>query len=376
MSKYSIGEFELSKWSLNLRAIKRLRFMFLEPGQTEYFTDLMSIVNSKEECLRIAKSMIFFLLVLNQDQYQRNEGLSFFLTANIRALQEMGYNDLSEVEANKGSCLSLFCRLGIDRTLWSSPVILRAELQEYLRLASQDSSAPNPLVHKMKNMTDEELVKAQNIFREQSILGFLLNDRIDPDKIVNAAYSITSRLSRRPDLVVDAQLVREYLSLHWRQLQPLHALFFGHAQITQPILLGALLYLEMTNPRSAMYTVESLQLKLMYPGLYEFFYLIMDCTHITLSKKARKKMRTRGFHDYWGPRERQTNEDGLEDIKSLSDQEFRRTIYVPTPLDTDPRDRLYKLILSNTKIVRRFDNISEALSRRAAEMRAADTNDS
>lgn len=123
----------------------------------------------------------------------------------------------------------------------------------------------------------------------------------------------------------------------------------------------------MTNKRSAIFTEESWELKSVYPGLYEIFYLIMDCTHITLSKKARKKMRARGLTDHFGSSNTQMSGNKLEAFKDHSAQEFRKTIYVPTQLDTDPRDRLYKWVLSNSTTLRRFDNVSEAISRGGAD---------
>ncbi|KAA8904895.1 hypothetical protein TRICI_005376 [Trichomonascus ciferrii] len=138
--------------------------------------------------------------------------------------------------------------------------------------------------------TAARMNKIRHEYAQRAFAPEMANVKKSIFEIVETTLKITNHMCIDRALNCNVNRFRNELSESWNIVKSIQSMFSCHLEISQPVLLAALLYSGITRPRNGEKTIRnSQQLKTRYPALHRVFYIILECaqssTRVVDSKK-------------------------------------------------------------------------------------------
>jgi hypothetical protein len=275
------GDIDHDAPMFTVAAVRVLRWLWIhDKSFRERTSKRLETVVPSVSAERVMKSLIFLYLTIESED---DDYCSSVFNVSI---PEMLGDVLSsnKLEKRKSSSTApweetLFWGLlqtSIDPYMWDSHPFV----QDKIKALGKNSGSP------------KQVDKIRHEYARRKFSSHLLFVKEHVSVIVEMALKITNHMCIDRAINCNVNRFRDELADSWSVFQPIQSMFYCHSEITQPVLLAALLYSGITRPRNGETTIRnSQQLKARYPALHRLFYIILECAQAstTVVQKAKNK---------------------------------------------------------------------------------------
>lgn len=267
--------------NLTVAAVRVLRWLWIHDKTFQERTSkrLEKVVPSVST-ERVMKALVFvYLIAVSPTEYDP----SLFRASIPEMLSDALSSNKLEPRKNSGIALWedilvwVLQKTSIDPYLWDS----YPSVQERVKSLGKNSGST-------KYMDTIRHDHARTMFASE--LCYMNNP---VHEIVEMTLKITNHMCIDRALNCNVDRFRNELAESWRSVRSVQRVFYCHSDMSQPVLLAALLYSGITRPRNGEKTIRnSQQLKKRYPALHRLFYMILECAQTsTIVQRSNKKLK-------------------------------------------------------------------------------------